>query len=479
MSVLIHFPILQILIPFLGAIFAAFSFRTNWSYVIALIAIAINSALSFYSYQTMPHAALYQIGNWPAHVGIEYKLDSLNQSIIIFFNLALLFYLLFGRYLTKELILNHVSEKYRNLFYSLLLFAHTGYLGVVSTNDLFNLYVFIEISSLATYALISISKSRSSLIGAFDYLMLGTIGATLILIGIGLIFAKTGYLNITEIAVINIQQRADNSFASVNYCALAFIMTGVLLKFGFFPMHFWMRRAYNAAPSIILTYIAAIGTIFSIYLIIRFSSVIFEIDQLDNRLLLNGLKYLSLISIIAGGLLAMTSKTVKEVVIYSATAQIGYILLMFAVGAHEIIAYIALIDALNKVTWFTIIAHMQTQIVDLSLDREIIINSSGIFKFLVGMALIFSAGLPLGTVFFLKIRMLDILLTANLYIEFIVAIIGSILSILYNFRLAKFFFRLNVNGHIIKINQGVAGLILLILLQIMSLFYIGNIFGGS
>ena len=75
--------------------------------------------------------------------------------------------------------------------------------------------------------------------------------------------------------------------------------------------------------------------------------------------------------------------------------------------------------------------------------------------------------------------MLDILLTANLYIEFIVAIIGSILSILYNFKLAKFFFRLNVDGHIIKINQGLTGLIMLILFQIMSLFYISNIFGGN
>ena len=479
MNLLIHFPILQILIPFAGAIFAALSFRTNWSYFIALIAIALNAILSIYSYQSMAGAALYQMGNWPAHVGIEYKVDYLNQPIIIFFNLALLFYLLLGRYLTQELILNHVSEKYRNLFYSLLLFAHTGYLGVVSTNDLFNIYVFIEISSLATYVLISIAKNRSSLIGAFDYLMLGTIGATLILIGIGLIFAKTGYLNITEITMINAQQRADNLFISVNYCALAFVMTGILLKFGFFPMHFWMRRAYNSAPSIILTYIAAIGTIFSLYLIIRFSSIVFAINQLDNQVLLYALKSLSLVSIIAGGLLAMSSKTVKEVVIYSATAQIGYILLMFSVGAQEIIAYMALIDALNKVTWFTIIAHMQTQIVDLSFDKDITIHSSSIFKFLVAMALIFSAGLPLGVVFFLKIRMLNILLTANLYIEFIVAIIGSILSILYNFKLAKFFFRLNVDGHIIKINKGLTGLIILISFQIMSLFYISNIFGGN
>lgn len=479
MNMLVHFPILQILIPFAAAIFAGLTFRSNLSYVIALIAIALNVILSIYSYQSMHGAALYQIGGWPAYAGIEYKLDYLNQPIIIFFNLALLFFLLFGRSLTKELILNHVSEKYRNLFYSLLLFAHTGYLGVVSTNDLFNIYVFIEISSLATYVLISVAKNRSSLIGAFDYLMLGTIGATLILIGIGLIFAHTGHLNITEITIINIQQRADNLFTSVHYCALAFIMIGILLKFGFFPMHFWMRRAYNSAPSIILTYLAAIGTIFSLYLVMRFSSVVFEINQLDHKLFLSALKYLSLVSIIAGGLLAMSSRTVKEVVIYSATAQIGYILLMFTVGAHEIIAYIALMDALNKVTWFTIIAHMQSQIVDLSFDKDITIHSSGIFKFLVGMALIFSAGLPLGALFFLKIRMLEILLTVNLYLEFIVVIIGSILSILYNFKLAKFFFRLNGSEHIIKINKDLAGLILLITLQMMSLFYISNIFGGS
>ncbi|MCP5370021.1 MAG: cation:proton antiporter [Rickettsiaceae bacterium] len=479
MNLLVHFPVLQILIPFVGAILATLSFSSNWSYFLALFAILINSILSIYSYQFVIGDTLYQIGNWPAQAGIEYKIDLLNQPIIIFFNLVLLFYLLFGRYLTKALVLNQISEKYINLFYSLLLFAHTGYLGVVSTNDLFNLYVFIEISSLATYVLISIAQNRSSLIGAFDYLMLGTIGATLILIGIGFLFAKTGYLNITEITRINAQQSADNLFSSINYYALAFIIIGILLKFGFFPMHFWMRRAYNAASPIILTYIATIGTIFSIYLITRFSWVIFEINPSDNIIFLNMLRPLAIISIIVGGLLALSSTNVKEVIVYSATTQIGYILLMFTVGAYEVVIYIALADALSKATWFTIVGHMQTKITNLSFGQAVKLNSSGLFKFLVGMSLIFSTGLPISIVFFIKIKMFNILLTSGLYKEFIVAIIGSVLSILYNFKLAKFFFLLDHDGHTIKINHGLSGLIVLVTLQIISIFYIGNILGGS
>ena len=160
------------------------------------------------------------------------------------------------------------------MFYSLLLFAHAGYLGVLSTNDLFNFYVFIEISSLATYVLISKGKEPKALIGAFDYLMLGTIGATLILISIGFFFAITGSLNIADISNILQINYGSNVAGSTKLhlliIAIVFFLTGAILKMAFFPLHFWMMRAYSATAPFVLTYVAAISSLLGIYMIMRF-----------------------------------------------------------------------------------------------------------------------------------------------------------------------------------------------------------------
>ena len=111
------------------------------------------------------------------------------------------------------------------------MFAHTSYIGIISTNDLFNLQVFIEISSLSTYVLMSTGGNPSAVIGAFDYLMRGTIGATLILIVIDFILNQTGSLNISDI-----HQRLNGLYdPKIVIAAINFVLIGVLLKIAFFP----------------------------------------------------------------------------------------------------------------------------------------------------------------------------------------------------------------------------------------------------
>ena len=112
----------------------------------------------------------------------------------------------------------------------------------VQTGDVFNLFVFLEISSLSSYALISMGQRRRALTAAYQYLIMGTIGATFLLIGIGLIYAETGTLN-----MLDLQPRlADRRFEHRTvHTGFAFIVVGIALKLALFPLHLWLPNAYT------------------------------------------------------------------------------------------------------------------------------------------------------------------------------------------------------------------------------------------
>lgn len=383
----------------------------------------------------------------------------------------MLFLLLFGKSLINSSILKNINDEYRHLFFALLLFAHSGYLGVVSTNDLFNIYVFVEISSLATYVLMSISAKRSSLIGAFDYLVIGTIGATLILIGIGFILAYTGGLNISQVASII----SLNEYNKVLHTSIAFILVGVMLKIAFLPMHFWMRRAYMHTSSILLTYFAAIGSIFCICILMRFLYFVIDIDHLT-FMLERVIRPAAFFVMILGSFLAVRSKHLKEIVVYSTTAQIGYIfLLVTIIDAKMVLFFLLIIDAANKIALFTIIAHLESKTNDLSVDNFVGLNHSVLFKTLTAFALLSSVGLPFTSMFFVKISILQTLLSNSLYVGFVVTIASSLLSILYHLKITKMLFLTKKSENTIEINEDLSGLVFIVALQFISLFYISNI----
>jgi len=422
----------------------------------------------------MPYARegiSYSFGGWAAPIGIEYRLDSLNQPIIVFINFVLLFFLLFGKELISATITKYINNSRSHIFYALILFAHVGYLGVVSTNDLFNIYVFIEISSLATYVLMSKGPNRRSLVGAFDYLILGTIGATLILIGIGFFLASTGSLNITDIAAILKGQEGSRIIT----VAIVFFLSGAILKMAFFPMHFWMVRAYAAAPPLILTYLGAISGILGVYILLRF--IHFTIDgEAIHATLIMVLRPAALATIIICTFLALKTYTIKKVVIYSTASQIGYIFLLMSIwSARDLLFQLLILDSINKIALFTIIAHIQNKSQDLRFEHLAFIEKSGLFKLLVAFSLIFSAGLPLTTMFLVKIKLFDLLISNGLNLEFTIVVLGAVFGLLYHFRFAKaVFFSPQENGTI-RINTKLYGLAAIVILQIVSLLYLQDL----
>ena len=157
-------------------------------------------------------------------------------------------------------------------FYSLYLLLSTGFIGMVVTGDLFNLYVFIEISALAGYALTAIGKKRGALIASYNYLILGTIGATFIMIGIGYLYVATGTLNMGDLS-----QRLPALYGSnAVRTGFAFLTVGLFLKLALLPFHIWLPNVYTHAPSVVSVLMSATATKVSAYVLIRIMFTVFS-----------------------------------------------------------------------------------------------------------------------------------------------------------------------------------------------------------
>ena len=198
----------------------------------------------------------------------------------------------------------------------------TGLMGIILTGDLFNLYVFIEISSLSAYTLVAVGRKREALIASYNYLILGTIAATFILIGIGYLYMMPGPLNIADL-----REKLTVHYGSyVIGTAFAFFIVGISLKLAVFPLHIWLPNAYTYAPSIISAYLAAIATKVAAYLLLRFVFTLFGKDFAFNQIpLMEILVSLSLLAIIMGSSIAAFQKDLKLLFAYSSIGQIGYL----------------------------------------------------------------------------------------------------------------------------------------------------------
>ncbi|XVN42566.1 MAG: proton-conducting transporter membrane subunit [Candidatus Rickettsia vulgarisii] len=473
-----HFPALQIISLFFGALFSVLTFRhVKLARIIAIISVLISLYLSIYGLSAeLPF--VYYFGNWVAPIGIEYRLGYLNQPIIIYINCVILFCLIFGNELINTTVLESIDKKRQSIFYAILLFAHAGYVGIVSTNDLFNLYVFIEISSLSTYVLMAQGSNRKAAVGAFDYLMLGTIGATLILIAIGLLLSYTGSLNMTDISKILVA----NYNSKIILVSISFFLVGAILKTAFFPMHFWMVRAYSSVAPVILTYIAGVSTIVGIYIIFRFINFTVDYNIIIN-LLANLIKPLALATIILCAYFALIQEKIRNILIYSSASQIGYVFLLLVIpkGKNIIFPFI-FVDSINKIALLFIIAYRESY----SLKS---FKNLGIFwQVLVSFSLICSAGLPITSMFIIKLTIFELFITENQWLGFMVIIISSCLAFLYNYKIfKKLFFEqgYSYNQGVISSNIKYYGLVFISITQILLLLYLGqlqafynNILGG-
>jgi multicomponent Na+:H+ antiporter subunit D len=267
----------------------------------------------------------YYLGDWAAPWGIEYRVDALSAFVLVLVSGIGAVTISFA----PRSLADEIPDDRHHLFLASYLLCLTGLLGIVITGDLFNVFVFLEISALASYAMISLGRERRALTAAFQYLIMGTIGATFILIGIGLMYIMTGTLNMVDMA-----QRLDAvKETRTVLAAFGFLTVGIGLKAAIFPLHVWLPNAYTYAPSVVSAFLAATSTKVSVYIMLRFVFTVYGVDFAFNRLPLDTvLLPLAVAGAFAASTVAIFQHNVKRMLAYSSVAQIGYMTLGLSLG---------------------------------------------------------------------------------------------------------------------------------------------------
>lgn len=319
-----HLPVLLIAVPLVAAPILVFignrTVAMLCSILIAWCVFGISLGLMGQILSPGDSFIEYELGNWPSPYGIVYRVDAFNAFVMVFVSALGAIVLTYA----PTSIASQVPRSKHYLFYPTYLLCLTGLLGMCITGDLFNVFVFLEISSLSSYALISLGKNRRAPLAAFQYLILGTIGATFFLLGIGLLYQITGTLNMADIA----SRLAEANTPRAQLVAFAFMTVGLSIKMAVFPLHTWLPNAYTYAPSVVTCFIAATATKVSVY---AFTRVVYTIYTprfaFESLPLDQALTVFALIGIYIASAAAIYQYNVKRLLAYSSVAQIGYMLL--------------------------------------------------------------------------------------------------------------------------------------------------------
>ncbi|MES3162353.1 MAG: proton-conducting transporter membrane subunit [Halorubrum sp.] len=257
---------------------------------------------------------VHELGGYEPPVGIELVADELSAAVLLLIALVAAATLAFSR----------VAGPRGNAFYSGYLLLTGGLSGVVLTGDLFNLFVFLEIVGLTTYALIAADRSGASAYASVKYLVLGTVGASLYLVGVGYVFLATGSLNMVDLQTQIVEQAGHTD--PLIQAGFAFIVAGFALKIALFPVHTWQPDAYQRAPDAVTTFVAALVSTAAAYALIRVTYTVFTVEFLvANEAITTVLLGVSGVSILAGSVLAAMQSDLKRMFAYSSVAQFGMI----------------------------------------------------------------------------------------------------------------------------------------------------------
>lgn len=271
-------------------------------------------------------AVRYAVGGWIPPFGIEIVVDTFaaySSLVIAGISLVIFWFAAFG---PKEV-------KYTNGYYTLLLLLTAAMHGMVLAGDLFNMFVFIEISSLAAIAIIAVKGTSESIEASFRYLVLSALGSGGLLFSIALIFMITGQLNmafIREALTVTAGQYPLNVLT-----ALAFMVVGFGVKAALFPLHVWLPDAHSNAPTASSALLS--GLVVKVYIIalMRISYMALGLEIFSVLPIRQIFLVLASAALIVGSVFAMVQDNIKRLLAFSTVAQVGYIFLGFGLFSQR------------------------------------------------------------------------------------------------------------------------------------------------
>lgn len=325
-----HAPILIILIPLLASFFnlliGLWRKRLCYPFVVAALGMCVFSSFVILNTVINTGNISYRLGGWEPPWGIEYVIDHLSAFMLVIVS--------FMSFITAVYSKRSIEQELPGktvYFYTVYLLLVTGLLGMTATGDMFNLFVFLEITSLAGYALIAIGRDKAPL-ASFNYLIMGTIGACFYLLGVGYLYIMTGSLNIADLT----QLLPELYYSKVILVAFAFFMVGIAIKIALFPLHGWLPDAYTYAPSTVSAFVASTMTKVGVYVMIRIMFTVFEprfsIELLPVTAILG---WVAVAAMVYGCIMAVAQMDLKRALSYILIAEVGYVVMGVSVTNRE------------------------------------------------------------------------------------------------------------------------------------------------
>ncbi|MBC8384920.1 MAG: NADH/ubiquinone/plastoquinone (complex I) [Candidatus Cloacimonetes bacterium] len=387
---------------------------------------------------------VYKVGGFEAVEGIPIAIymvmDGLTKFLLLITSLIGFLSIFYSLSYTTQ----YTAERKFYILFSLMI---AGMNGMIISGDLFNMFVFLEISAISSYALVAFGIQKQQLEASFKYQVLGGIASLLILISIGFIYWNTGTLNLADISA-----NLSSSGAFIKFVSIL-LLVGFGLKAAIFPFHSWLPDAHSSAPSPISAMLSgvlikAVG----IYVIIRLFFNVFAINYEISMTI----TVLGTISMIVGGLLAIGQWDIKRLLAYSSISQMGYVIigvgigmLVLAKGGSKTIAALSITGGL-----FHLINH--------AVFKSLLFLSAGAVEYQTGIrnmrklgglsevmpvtsgssmaASLAISGIPPFNGFFSKLIIIIAAVQAKYYLVALLAVIVSIITLAYFMKMQKYTF---------------------------------------
>ena len=353
-------------------------------------------------------------------------------------------------------------------FYVLFMMLITGAIGVVLTGDIFNLFVFLEITAISAYSLTAFYRERDGAEAAFKYLLIGSFASFLILLAILILYTQVGTLNMAEIA-----QRVPDMNPYMKGVILILFFVGFGIEAEMFPLNGWAPDVYTQAPGPIGAIFAGIVVKAGVYALIRIIFTLFDVVEVLQLLVVMGL-----ITMAVAEVTAMRQGRLKRMLAYSSIGQMGLVLVAFGIGTHEAV-FAAIFLMFNHAIIKGMLFLSATYLVYHSKEKNIS-DLDGIGKLMPFTAFLFAlgslaiVGLPPFAGFWSKLYILMAAADVRLIAVIAIILVVSVIEIVYYFRvLHRIYFKERISTVEIKIpslNAKFAMLILALVIVIIGIY---------
>ena len=317
--------VLAIALPVAGVLLAlALGGRRAEAIALILMPVQLTVAVAIaIAIQSSGHALTYHLGGWTPPLGVALRADGFSAVMMLTSAVVLCAVALFARagFATPS----GMPERRVSLVFWTLLSALSGALNAVFLgNDLFNLYVALELLTFAAVPLVCLDGRAGTLAAALRYLLFALLGSVLYLLGVALLYGGYGTL---DIALLHARIHSGPA-ATV---ALALMTAGLLAKTALFPLHLWLPPAHAGAPPAASAVLSALVVKGSFFLTIRLWFYVMPV--VPTQAAAQVLACLGAAAILVGSVMALRQARLKLLIAYSTVAQIGYLFLMFPLSS--------------------------------------------------------------------------------------------------------------------------------------------------